>query len=98
MKRKGQWGRNYDMGRLFLSLCILDKRQFLSESTLKLFWGLGGLDELAVREVMGKFADLNLVKRERVDRRIVKEEQLCVGLHDLVLELCKKMEVDEQQA
>ena len=56
------------------------------------------LCEMEAREVVGKFADLNLVKRERVDRCIVKEEQFCVRIHDLLPELCKKMEVDEQQA
>ena len=52
---------------------------------------------MEVREVVRKFADLNLVKRERVDRYIVKDNKICVRLHDLVLELCKKMKVDEQQ-
>ena len=84
------------MGRLFRSLCILEKQQFLPESTLKLYWRLEELDEIGVREVVRKFADLNLVKREREDRTIVKEEQFCFRMHDLVLGLCKKMEVDEQ--
>ena len=91
-------GRNYDMGRLFRSLCILENQQFLPESALKLFWGFEGLDEMKVKEAVKKFADVNLVKRERVDRCIVKEEEFCVRLHDLVLELCKEMGVDEQQA
>ena len=90
-------GRNYDMARLFRSLCILEKQQFLPESTLKLYWRLERLDGSEVREVVRKFADLNLVRRERVDSCTVKKEQFCVRLHDLVLELCKKMEVDEQQ-
>ena len=58
-------GRNYDMGRLFRSLCILEKQQFLPASTLKLYWRFEGLDEMEVREVVRKFADLNLVKRGR---------------------------------
>ena len=29
-------GRNYEMNRLFRSLCILEKQQFLPEVTLKL--------------------------------------------------------------
>ena len=70
------WGRseerNYDMRRLFRSFCILEKQQFLPESTLKLYWRLEGLDETEVREVAQKFADLNLMKRERVDSCIVK--------------------------
>ena len=90
-------GRNYDMGRLFRSLCILEKQQFLPESTLKLYWGFEGLDQMEVREVVGKFANLNIIRRERVDKSVVKGEQFCVRLHDLVLELCKKMEVEEKK-
>ena len=33
-----------------------------------------------------------------MDRSIVKEEQFRVRVHDLVLGLCKTMEVDEQQS
>ena len=87
-------GRNYDMRRLFCSLCILEKQQFLPESTQKLYWGREGLGETGASEVVRKFANLNLVKRELVDMSIVKE--FCVRLHDLVLELCKKMEVNER--
>ena len=47
---------------------------------------------------MRKFADLNLVKRERVHSCIVKVKQHCVRLHDLVLDLCKKMAGNEQKA
>ena len=90
-------GRNYDMGRLFCSLCILEKQQFLPESTLKLYWEFEGLDEMEAREVVQKFANLNLLKRERIDRSVFQDEQFCVRLHDLVLELCKKMEVEEQE-
>ena len=90
--------RNYDMGRLFRSLCILEKQQFLPESTLKLYWKFEGLCEMDVKGVLRKLADLNLVKRERVDKCIVKEEQFCVRLHDLVLELSKNLQVNEQQA
>ena len=53
---------------------------------------------MEVRGVVVKFANLNLVKRERVESCIVKVKQFCVRLHDLVLELCKKMIGDEQQA
>ena len=90
-------GRNYHMGRLFRSLCILEKQQFLQESTLKLYWGFEGLDEMEVREVVRKFANLNIMRRELVHKSVVKDEQFCVRLHDLVLELCKKMEVEEKK-
>ena len=60
------WGRNggrkYDMERLFRSLGVLGKQQFLQESTLELYWGREGLKEMEVREVVQKFANLNLVK------------------------------------
>ena len=91
-------GRNFDMKRLFRPLCILEKQKFLPQSTLRLYWRFERLDDIAVREVVLKFADLKLVKRERVDRCVEAEEELCVRLHDLVLELSKKMEVDEQKA
>ena len=90
-------GRDYEMGRLFRSLCILEKQHFLPRSTLKSYWGHEGLGEVEVREVVGKFANLNLVEREWVDSWIVKEEQFCVGAHDLVLGLRKTMEVEEKQ-
>ena len=96
------WGRserrNLDMGHLFRSLRILEKQQFLPESTLKLYWKSEGLDEMQVREVAKKFADLNFVKRERVSSCIVKGNKVCVRLHDLVHELCDRMKVYEQQA
>ena len=53
---------------------------------------------MALRDLVLKLADLNLAKRKRVDRCTVTEEQSCVPLHDLVLDLCKIMEVDEQKA
>ena len=90
-------GRKYYMVRLFRSLCILEKQQFLPESALNLFWGFEGLGELEVKEVMRKFTDLNLVKRERVDGCIFNEEPFCIRLHDFVLGLCKTMKIDEQQ-
>ena len=71
--------------------------QFQPESTLKLYWGREGLDETKVSEVVRKFANPNLVKRERMDRSIVKVKQYCVRLHDLVYGLKKKMAGDEQQ-
>ena len=86
------------MVRLFRSLCILEKQLVLLESALKLFWGFEVLGELEVKEVLRKFTDLNLVKRERVDRCILNEKPFCVRLHDLVLGLSQKMKVDEQQA
>ena len=42
---------------------------------------------MEVREIVRKFVDLNLTERERVDGCIVNEEQFCVLLHDLLLEL-----------
>ena len=77
--------RDYDMGRLFRSLRILEKEQFLPESAQKLYWKLEGLDEMEVREVVKKLADFNLVRRERKDRCIVEDKEVCIRLHDLVL-------------
>ena len=41
--------------------------------------------------------NLNIMRRERVEKFAVKEEQFCVCLHDLVLELCKKMEINGKE-
>ena len=49
------------------------------------------------REAVQKFEDLNLIKREWMDRCIVKGKKLYGRLHDLLLELCKNMKVEEQQ-
>ena len=81
-------GRNYDMKRLFRSLCILEKQNFLPKSTLKLYWGSDGLDEMDVRMVLRKFANLNIMSRKRVGKSVVKDEEYLVRLYDLVLELC----------
>ena len=62
------WGsssdRNNDIGCLFSSLCTLGKQQFLTESTLKLYWGFEGIDEMGVNEVVENFANLNIMRRE----------------------------------
>ena len=47
---------------------------------------------------MRTFADLKLVKLERVDRCTFKDNQICVRLHVISLQLCKKMAVEEEQA
>ena len=67
------------------------------KSTLKLYWRFEGMDEMGVSEVVEKFANLNIMKRERVDKSVVKDEQFCVRFHDLVVEICKKMEVYEKK-
>ena len=95
MERSG--GRNYNIECLFRSLSILEKQQLVQESALKLFWVFGRLDEMEAREVMRKFADPNLVRCEQVDGCISKEGQFCVRLHDLMLELCRKMKAGEYQ-
>ena len=48
---------------------------------------------------MRKFADLNIVKRELLQQKANNRRlaYFCVRLYDLVLELCQKMEVDEQE-
>ena len=85
------------MGHLLRSLCILEKQQFLPESTMKLYWRSERQDEMMLREVVGKFANLNIMKRERVDKSVVKDEHFCFRFYDLVLELCKKMEANEKK-
>ena len=94
--RKGR--RNYDMRQLFRSLCVLEKQQSIPESTLKLFWRL---EKRQVGEVVRKFANLNIAKRELLDLPAYenrKAPQFCLRLHDLVLELCQEMEIDEQDS
>ena len=90
-------GRNYDLRRLFRSLCILEKQQLIPESTLELYWRL---DKQQVGEVVRKFTNLNIVKRELVDRSTSDNRQVpqfFIRLHDLVLELCQEMELDKQE-
>ena len=50
-----------------------------------------------MREVMGKFVDITLAKRERVFRSTAIEEQFCVLVDNLELELCTTMEVEERK-
>ena len=93
----GRWGRNYDMRRLFRSLCILENQLLIPESTLELFWGL---DKRQVDEVVRKFINQNIVKRELVDRSTGDNRQVpqfFIRLHDLVLKLCQDMETDKQE-
>ena len=52
---------------------------------------------MEVRRVLEKFANLNIMSRERVGKSVVKDEQFCMRLHDLVLELSKNMEVNEKK-
>ena len=81
------------MNRLFRSLSVLEKKKSKPEHTLELFWGLS---KRQTREVLRKFADLNIVRRELVkliaNNRNVS--QFCGHLHDLVLEFRQEMEVD----
>ena len=53
---------------------------------------------MEVRRVLRKFANLNIASRGRLGKSVLEDEQFCVRLHDLVLELRKKMEVDEKKS
>ena len=92
------WGRagerDFDMRRLFRSLCVLEKQQSIPESTLKLLWGLGNRQ---VSEIVRKFVNLNIAKREIQNRSASNNRQFCLHLHDLILELCQEMAVEEQE-
>ena len=85
------------MGFLFCSMSILEKQQFLPVCTLKLYWELEGLEEMEVREVVRKIEEFNLLERERVNRSIFEDRRFCIRAYDFVLELYKKMKVDEEQ-
>ena len=58
-------GRKYEMRLLFESLCILEKQEAIPESTLMLYWSMS---KHSVHEVVRKFADLSIVRREKFDR------------------------------
>ena len=64
-----QWGfrggRNMDMGRLFRSLCVLEEQKLTPERALKRYWGL---DNRQVGEIVRKFNNLNIVKRDLLKR------------------------------
>ena len=89
-------GRNLNMRRLFRSLCVLEKQQLMPESILEQYWAL---NELQMSEVVEKFTNLYIVKRDLLKRSIninSKISQFHVYMHDLVLELCQEMVVGEE--
>ena len=90
-------GRNIDVRRLFRSLCVLEKQQLLPESKLQQYWGLNKRD---VGELVQKFRNLSIVKRDILRRSTntnSEVSQFYVHMHDLVLELCQEMVVGEEE-
>ena len=84
-------GRHHEMNRMFESLCVLEKQTLITESALKSLWELG---EREVGEVIGKFADCNIVHLEPFSQNATSDETVYnygVRLHDLVLMLCREM-------
>jgi len=63
-------GRDYDMRRMFKSLCVLGKQQLMPETALTRYWSVGDdqVDEDQVDEVVEKFVDLGILEREPLER------------------------------
>lgn len=55
---------------MFKSLRVLKKQQLMPETMLARYWSVGEdqVDKDEVDEVVEKFADLGIVKREQLDR------------------------------
>ena len=84
-------GLNIDMRRLFKSSCVLKKQLLIPESTLERYWGPG---KRQVGEIVRKFTNLKIVKRDMVKRSTKNSSevsQFFVGMHDLLLGLCQYM-------